>query len=190
MTENTARRWTLRTLAAQALGHIDEPSRAVVPPIHVATTYMRDPDNQYRSGNIYGRPDNATIREAEAIIAALEGAAAALVLGSGMSAATAVFLALSPGDHVVAPKVRGGRYYDPLAVFGALGMVTSSIRFAAHVLVLQSENVPELMHDIPRRAFVAQHDVVGIPLRRCATAVVADVRHAEMLVRVEPNLRW
>ena len=105
MTENTARRWTLRTLAAQALGHIDEPSRAVVLPIHVATTYIRDPDNQYRSGNIYGRPDNATIREAEAIIAALEGAAAALVLGSGMSAATAVFLALSPGDHVVAPKV-------------------------------------------------------------------------------------
>jgi alkanesulfonate monooxygenase SsuD/methylene tetrahydromethanopterin reductase-like flavin-dependent oxidoreductase (luciferase family) len=32
--------------------------------------------------------------------------------------------------------VRGGRYYDPLPVFGALGMVTSSIRFAAHVLVL------------------------------------------------------
>ncbi|MCU0986402.1 MAG: aminotransferase class I/II-fold pyridoxal phosphate-dependent enzyme [Acetobacteraceae bacterium] len=101
----TPQRWTARTLAAQALGRIDEASRAVVPPIHVTTTYLRDPDNQYRSGNIYGRPDNPTIREAEAVIAALEGAAEALVLGSGMSAATAVFLALSPGDHVVAPKV-------------------------------------------------------------------------------------
>jgi cystathionine gamma-synthase len=28
-----------------------------------------------------------------------------MVLGSGMSAATAVFLALSPGDHVIAPRV-------------------------------------------------------------------------------------
>lgn len=103
--EHPTRRWTARTLAAQALGHTDAASRAVVPPIHVTTTYLRDPDNQYRSGNIYGRPDNPTIREAEALIAALEGAAEALVLGSGMSAATAVFLALSPGDHVVAPKV-------------------------------------------------------------------------------------
>ena len=97
--------WSRRTNAAQALGHVDGPSRAVVPPIHVATTYLRDPDNAYSTGNIYGRPDNPTVREAEAIIAALEGAAAAMVLGSGMSAATAVFLALRPGDHVIAPEV-------------------------------------------------------------------------------------
>ena len=103
--KSTPRKWTPRTLAAQALGRIDESTRAVVPPIHVATTYIRDEDNQYRSGNMYGRPDNETVREAEALLAALEGAAAAMVLGSGMSAATAVFLALSPGDHVVAPKV-------------------------------------------------------------------------------------
>jgi cystathionine gamma-synthase len=97
--------YTRRTLAAQAMGNVDAATRALVPPIHVATTFIRDPDNQYRSGNSYGRPDNATVREAEAIVAMLEGAAAALVLGSGMSAATCVFLALAPGDHVIAPKV-------------------------------------------------------------------------------------
>jgi cystathionine gamma-synthase len=97
--------WKRRTKAAQALGRIDEASRAVVPPIHLSTTFIRDPDNQYRSGNAYGRPDNVTVREAEAVIAELEGAAEAMVLGSGMSAATALFLALSPGDHVVTPKV-------------------------------------------------------------------------------------
>jgi len=101
----TDARWSPRTLAAQALGRIDEATRAVVPPIHVSTTFLRDPDNQYRSGNVYGRADNETVREAEAVIAALEGAPAAMVLGSGMSAATAVFLALAPGDHVVIPKV-------------------------------------------------------------------------------------
>ena len=97
--------WSLRTLAAQALGRIDAATRGLVPPIHVTTTFLRDPDNQYRSGNIYGRADNETVREAEAVIAALEGAEAAMVLGSGMSAATAVFLALAPGEHVVVPRV-------------------------------------------------------------------------------------
>ena len=97
--------WSPRTLAAQALGRIDEATGAIVPPIQLATTYIRDPDNQYRRGFLYGRPDNPTVREAEAIIAALEGAPTAMVLGSGMSAATAVFMALAPGDHVIAPMV-------------------------------------------------------------------------------------
>ena len=68
------RPWSPRTLAAQALGHIDAATHGLVPPIHVTTTFLRDPDNQYRTGNVYARPDNATIREAEAIIAALEQA--------------------------------------------------------------------------------------------------------------------
>src|ERR1051325_8063795 len=78
-----------RTIAAQALGAIDPATRAVVPPVHVATTFLRDPDNRYRAGLAYGRPDNATVRQAEGVIAALEGAKDALLFGSGMSAATA-----------------------------------------------------------------------------------------------------
>jgi probable F420-dependent oxidoreductase len=43
-------------------------------------------------------------------------------------------------EHVGVPveiaQERGGRYYDPLATFGALSALTTSIRFAAHVLVL------------------------------------------------------
>jgi cystathionine gamma-synthase len=100
------RPWSKRSLAAQALGRIDPETRAIVPPIHVATTYIRDEDNAYSSGYVYGRPDNATVRETEAVVAMLEDAAAgALLLSSGMAAATAVFQALDPGDHVVAPRV-------------------------------------------------------------------------------------
>ena len=98
-------RYTPRTLAAQAVGKIDEATRALAPPIHIATTFLRDPDNQYRSGNVYGRPDNETVREAEAVIGALEGAAETLVFGSGMSAAVALFLSLGHGAHVVAPTI-------------------------------------------------------------------------------------
>jgi probable F420-dependent oxidoreductase len=43
-------------------------------------------------------------------------------------------------EHVAVPvdvaRVRGGRYFDPLATFGALSTVTSTIKFATHVLVL------------------------------------------------------
>jgi cystathionine gamma-synthase len=38
------------TLAAQALGSTDASTGAVVLPIHTATTFLRDPDNQYRRG--------------------------------------------------------------------------------------------------------------------------------------------
>jgi cystathionine gamma-synthase len=98
--------WSNRSLAVQATGRIDPLTRAIVPPIHLTTTYQRDEDNAYSSGYAYGRPDNATVRDAEAVIALLEGAGAgALLFASGMAAATAVFQALEPGDHVVAPKV-------------------------------------------------------------------------------------
>jgi cystathionine gamma-synthase len=94
-----------RTLAAQALGAIEPATKAVVPPVHVATTFIRDPDNQYRAGFSYGRPDNATVRQAEAVIAALEGAADAKLFGAGMAAAIALALALDPPAHIVAPTV-------------------------------------------------------------------------------------
>ena len=92
------------TLAAQALGDVDS-SGAIIPSIPVSTTYLRDPDNQYRSGFSYGRPDNAIVRHGERLLAELEQGKEALFFGSGMAAATAVFQALRPGDHVVAPTV-------------------------------------------------------------------------------------
>ena len=95
-----------RSLAAQAMGWIDPETRAVVRPLHLSTTFIRDPDNGYSAGYSYARPDNATVRETESVLAMLENArAGALLFGSGMAAATAVFGALEPGDHVVAGTV-------------------------------------------------------------------------------------
>jgi cystathionine gamma-synthase len=99
------KRWSPATLAAQGLGWVDEATKEVIPPIHLTTTYIRDPDNQYRTGRSYGRPHNPTHEVPEALLARLEGGAGAMLFSSGMAAATSVFLALKPGDHVVAPKV-------------------------------------------------------------------------------------
>lgn len=97
--------WSRRSRAAQAMGHVEPATGALVPPVHLTSTYERAADNSYPRGYVYGRPDNATAREAEAVLAMLEGGAAAMVFGSGMSAATSVFQALEPGAHVVAPTV-------------------------------------------------------------------------------------
>ncbi len=93
------------TLAAQGLGFIEPVTKAVVQPIHVSTTFERDADNQYSAGRCYSRADNPTFDQVEATLAALEQGTDALVFSSGMAAATACFLALDPGDHVIAPTV-------------------------------------------------------------------------------------
>jgi len=93
------------SIAAQACGHVDGPTGAIIPPIYMATTYERDPDNQYSRGFIYSRPDNPMSRNVEEVLGALEGGARAVLYGSGMAAATAAFLALERPAHVVAPEV-------------------------------------------------------------------------------------
>jgi cystathionine gamma-synthase len=104
MDERTFPTLSRRTLAASALGAGEPATRAVTPAIHVATTYIRDADGDYSGGFVYGRSDNVSIHQAEAVIAELEHASAAMMFSSGMAAATAVFLSLAP-THVVAPRL-------------------------------------------------------------------------------------
>src|SRR5438445_4859243 len=92
------------TVAAQGMGRVAAPYRDIVPPIHVATTYERGADGAYPGGRIYSRADNPSYDATEALIASLEGAAAAMVFASGQAAAAAVFQALAPGDGVLAPR--------------------------------------------------------------------------------------
>jgi len=93
------------TLAAQALGWTDPQTGGIIMPLHSATTFERDADNQYRRGRSYGRADNPSYDQPEALITALEGGAASLLFSSGMAAAAAVFMSLDAGAHVVAPRV-------------------------------------------------------------------------------------
>ena len=87
------------------MGWIDDATKGIVAPIHTSTTFIRDADNEYRAGRVYGRDHNATYDQAEALLTALEGGHACLLFASGMAAATAVFQALAPGDHAIAPNV-------------------------------------------------------------------------------------
>ncbi|CAN5358384.1 cystathionine gamma-synthase [soil metagenome] len=82
----------------------DPASTALTPPIHVSTTFLRDPDNGYAAGHVYGRMDNPSVHQAERHIADLEHAADAMLFSSGMAAATTVFMALAP-SHIVVPTI-------------------------------------------------------------------------------------
>lgn len=94
-----------QTQAAAALGWVAPPFNAIVPPLHPATTFERAVDGSYPGGRQYSRADSPAYDQPEAVLAALEKGADALLLSSGMAAATAVFQALQPGATVFVPRV-------------------------------------------------------------------------------------
>lgn len=93
----------LETLAVHAGHAVDAATGAVTPPIHLSTTFEREADGSYRHGFVYSRNANPNRLALEECLSALEGGAAAAAFASGSAASAAVFQALSPGDHVVAP---------------------------------------------------------------------------------------
>jgi cystathionine gamma-synthase len=165
--------WSKRSLTAQAMGHVDPITKAVVPPIHVATTYIRDEDNAYSSGYVYGRPDNATVREAEGVLAMLEEAeAGALLFSSGMAAATAVFQALNPGDHIVASKVM----YWALRSW----LMTEAVRWGLKVDFVETDDLDALKAAVvPGKTKMVWVETPSNPLWTITDiAAAADIAHA------------
>jgi len=92
------------SLVAQGLGRVADPYRDIVPPIYVSTTYERGADGAFPGGRVYSRADNPSYDQGEALIAALEGAAGALLFASGQAAAATVFQALAPGACALVPR--------------------------------------------------------------------------------------
>jgi cystathionine gamma-synthase len=76
----------------------------LTPPLHLATTFERDPDGGYSRGFVYGRTDNPTRQLFETTLADLEGGAEAAAFASGMAAINAVLQTLAPGEHVIMPS--------------------------------------------------------------------------------------
>src|SRR5271163_315700 len=131
------------TIAAQGLGWTDAATGAVVLPIQPATTYIRDPDNQYRRGRNYARADNPGYDQPQALLTALEGGAASLVLSSGMAAATTVFRALPVGAHVVAPRIMYHSLRRWIAAYAADGHIAADFVDTTSLDTLRQAVVPD-----------------------------------------------
>ena len=93
----------LETLLAQTGCDPDLPTRDLVTPIHLSTTYERAEDGAYPGGFMYSRNDNPNRRQLEETLATLEGGAAGAAFASGMAASNAILQSLKPGDHVLIP---------------------------------------------------------------------------------------
>jgi cystathionine gamma-synthase len=172
MPDQAPNRWNPRTVAAQALGLVEPTTKAVVPPLHLATTFVRDPDNQYRAGYAYGRPDNATTRHAEAVLAALEQAHEAALFGSGMAAATSIVLALPAPSHVVASQVMYWAFRHWLA--------NEAPRLGHHVDFVDSTDLAAMAATIkPGLTKLVYIETPGNPLWTISDiAALAEIAHA------------
>lgn len=93
----------IETIAIHAGNTIDEYNKAAIQPITLSTTFERGEDGGYPGGFVYSRADNPNRKSLENVIAKLEGADEAAAFSSGNAAGGAVFQALGPGVHLIAP---------------------------------------------------------------------------------------
>lgn len=109
------------TRAVRAALETDIQHGAVVPPIHLTSTYAFKAFGK-KGAYDYTRSGNPTRDALGDAIAQLEGAAGAVITSSGMAAVTLACQLLSPGDLLVAPHdCYGGTYrlFDALAKRGS-----------------------------------------------------------------------
>lgn len=101
---------SFRTRAIHVGNEIDPATGAVVPPIHLASTFRQPGAGEWGEFD-YSRSGNPTRTNLQSTLASLEGAAGALAFSSGMAAIHCVTMMLRTGDHVVAGcDLYGGAY--------------------------------------------------------------------------------
>jgi cystathionine gamma-lyase len=99
-----------RTRAIHVGNERDPQTGAVVPPIHVASTFVQPGAGEWAEFD-YSRSGNPTRKALETTLANLEGGCGALAFASGMAATHCATMLLSAGDHVLAgADIYGGTY--------------------------------------------------------------------------------
>jgi len=168
------------TLAARGGRDVPSGSRPLTPPIYQTSVYAFDDMETVESvwehkspGFVYGRYGTPNHAMLEDLVAALEGAEAAVACASGMGAISALLLGLfDPGDHLVAARdlygstlaflVDEGRRLgvetefvdatDPARIFGALRDTTRAVLVESlSNPLLRLVDVPVIAAELTRR---------------------------------------
>lgn len=160
----------IETLAVHAGHGVDPATGAVAPPIHLSTTFEREPDGSYRQGLVYTRTANPNRTQLETAVAALEGGDAAAAFASGSAAIHAIMQALDPGAHVVAPM---DCYHGTLRIlqelFGRWGLATTFVDMCDH--------------DAVERAITPATRLIWVETPSNPLVRVFDIRHLAGLAR-------
>jgi cystathionine gamma-lyase len=99
-----------RTRAIHVGQERDRETGAVVPPIHLASTFVQPGAGEWGQFD-YSRSGNPTRKAFETTLASLEGGLAALAFASGMAATHCATMLCEQGDHILAgTDIYGGTY--------------------------------------------------------------------------------
>ncbi|QDT12592.1 trans-sulfuration enzyme family protein [Planctomycetes bacterium K23_9] len=101
---------SFRTRAIHVGNEVDPQTGAVVPPIHLASTFRQPGAGEWGDFD-YSRSGNPTRSNLQSTLTSLEGGCGSLAFSSGMAAIHGVTMMLSTGDHVLAGcDLYGGAY--------------------------------------------------------------------------------
>lgn len=161
----------IETLAVHAGRRVDPATGAVMPPIHLSTTFERKPDGSYTDGYVYTRSENPNRRTLEEAICALEGGEAAAAFASGQAATLAVLQALAAGDHVIIPD---DTYFGTRSL--ALDLLA---RWKLQVTVVDMTDLDQVRAAIRPNTRLIWVETPSNPLLKIADiAAVAEIAHA------------
>ena len=158
---------TFSTLAIHAGFDPDPMTGDVVPPIHVASTFVQDRPGQLREGYEYGRCGNPTTNAFAGALAALEGATHGFAFPSGMSAEdTVIRLLARPGDHVVhSTDVYGGTHKLLSVIKPAEGITSEAVDLtdlAEAERVIRASRPQIVWVETPSNPFLLVTDIAAI----------------------------
>nr|WP_188684667.1 cystathionine gamma-synthase [Nesterenkonia cremea] len=146
---------------------VDEVYGAVVPPLHLSTTYAPDGIGNLRNGYDYGRAGNPTRTALQEQLAALEDGAHAFSFGSGLAAEDAVIRGLMrPGQRIVMGNdAYGGSYRLISRIHGDWGIANTPLdlsdldRVAAE---LDASDATLLWVETPSNPLMAVTDIAAL----------------------------
>ena len=177
------------TLAIHADHDSDPATGAVAPPLSLSTTFERQPDGSFPHGYIYIRSENPNRDALERLLAALEAGETAgdgenatvkaAAFASGSAATSAIFQALAPGDHVVAPDdVYFGTGNLLRTVFGPWGLESSFVDMTNPDTVARAlrPNTRLIWVETPSNPLLKITDIARVSAiaRQAGAALVAD----------------
>ena len=155
----------IETIAVHA-GHApDAATGAVTPPIHLSTTFEREPDLSFRGGFLYSRYSNPNRQALEQCLAELEGGGAAACFSSGSAATAAVLQSLEPEAHVILSE---DAYYGTIKlvrdVFGPwhLRFTTVDMTDVASVQRAITERTKVVWAESPSNPLVRVVDIAAV----------------------------
>lgn len=131
-----------RTRAIHVGAERDPATGAVVPPLHLASTFVQHEAGVWREFD-YSRSGNPTRQALEKTLASLESGVGALAFASGMAATHCATMLLSAGDHIVAGSdVYGGTYRLLHKIVNRAG-IRVSLAPASDLSLLEAAFTPE-----------------------------------------------